>query len=304
MGPPRILFLRQQPTDESLVALAEFGLPVDRIAKVFVVKPCGPLNIPECVFHPTAGGGDRWAPKPEAGKRPISVIARDRNQCFGLIVVPLMPAADIFGPPICGGPRLRRASPVPLIAPRPAAGDMTLRDALGTRRSRPPSIPVADPSHCQERPVTAEGETARLFGCILSCGPTFPRGETKRPMALRTGRLDARGTDDYTQGRTPVEIADRMNKELVGRELFSDYPLDNERLWFMIWQASGAPMDLIGDVEGICMVEPTFTMRQLNAEKLIARLAAKCGWNGAGFEAAKAEAARVAPKMHRARSRC
>jgi hypothetical protein len=104
----------------------------------------------------------------------------------------------------------------------------------------------------------------------------------------------------YTQGRTPVEIADRMNKELAGRELFSDHPLDNERLWFMIWAASGAPMGMIGDVEGICMVEPTFKMRQVSAQNIIARLAAARCWDNVGFEAAKAEAARVAPKMHRA----
>ncbi len=65
----------------------------------------------------------------------------------------------------------------------------------------------------------------------------------------------------YTHGRRPLE----MNKELVGRELFSDHPLDAERSWIMIWQASGAPMGMIGDVEGGCMIEPTFTIRQLNA---------------------------------------
>jgi len=44
----------------------------------------------------------------------------------------------------------------------------------------------------------------------------------------------------YARGRTLIEIADRMNKALAGRELFPDHPFDDERWWFMIWQASGA----------------------------------------------------------------
>ena len=41
----------------------------------------------------------------------------------------------------------------------------------------------------------------------------------------------------YAHGRTPIEITDRMKKMLAGRELFSDHPLDDERWWFMIWEA-------------------------------------------------------------------
>jgi hypothetical protein len=104
----------------------------------------------------------------------------------------------------------------------------------------------------------------------------------------------------YAHGRTPIEIASRMNKVLAGRELFSDHPLDDERWWFMIWQASGVSMGTTGDLEGICTIEPTFEVRQLNAENVIARLAIKRGWDGAGFDAAKAEAARIAPIKHRA----
>ena len=104
----------------------------------------------------------------------------------------------------------------------------------------------------------------------------------------------------YAHGRTPVEIADRMNKTLRGRELYSDHPLDDERWWFMIWKASGAPAFTTGDTEAICMIEPTFMLRQVNAENLIVRLAVKRGWDAAGYEAAKAEAARIAPKKHRA----
>jgi len=55
---------------------------------------------------------------------------------------------------------------------------------------------------------------------------------------------------------------------------------------------------VIGDAKLICMIEPTFKMRQVNAENLIARLALRRGWDNAGFEAAKAEAARIAPKKH------
>jgi len=98
----------------------------------------------------------------------------------------------------------------------------------------------------------------------------------------------------------PIEIADRMNKTLRGRELYSDHPLDDERWWFMIWQASGASGGMIGESEMIVMVEPTFRLRQANAYNLIARLATKRGWDSAGYEAAKAEATRVAPKKHRA----
>lgn len=104
----------------------------------------------------------------------------------------------------------------------------------------------------------------------------------------------------YTRGRTPIEIADRMNNTLRGRELYSDHPLDDERWWFEIWKASGAPAFTIGDTEAICMIEPTFKLRQVNAYNLIARLAAERGWDAAGYEAAKAEAGRIAPKKHRA----
>ena len=67
----------------------------------------------------------------------------------------------------------------------------------------------------------------------------------------------------YANGRTPIEIADRMSKALAGRELFSDHPLDDERWWFMIWQASGVSTRTTGDLGGICTIEPTFEVRQL-----------------------------------------
>jgi len=104
----------------------------------------------------------------------------------------------------------------------------------------------------------------------------------------------------YAHGRAPVEIADRMNRTLRGRELYSDHPLDDERWWFEIWKASGARAFTTGDTEAICMIEPTFKLRQVNAENLIARLAVKRGCDAAGYEAAKAKAARIAPKKHRA----
>ena len=69
---------------------------------------------------------------------------------------------------------------------------------------------------------------------------------------------------------------------------------------FEIWKGSGAPAYTIRDTEAICMIEPTFKLRQVNAYERIDRLAAKRGRDDAGYEAAKAEADRVAPKKHRA----
>ena len=88
------------------------------------------------------------------------------------------------------------------------------------------------------------------------------------------------------RGHPPVEIARRMNKVLAGRELFSDGPADDERWLRIIFDEAGP--------------EPTFTIQRLHANVLISQLAAKLGWDSAGYEAAKTEAARISPRTHRA----
>jgi hypothetical protein len=104
----------------------------------------------------------------------------------------------------------------------------------------------------------------------------------------------------YAHDRAPVEIADRMNRTLRGQELYSDHPLDDKHWWFEIWKASGAPAFTLGDTEAICMIEPTFKLREVNAYDFIARLGADRGWDTAWFETAKDESDRIAPKKHRA----
>jgi len=88
------------------------------------------------------------------------------------------------------------------------------------------------------------------------------------------------------QGRPSFEIARRMNKVLVGRELFSDAPADDERWLRIIFDEAG--------------LEPAFTIRRTHADVLTAQLAARLGWDIVGYEAARAEAARISPRTHRA----
>jgi len=88
------------------------------------------------------------------------------------------------------------------------------------------------------------------------------------------------------QGRPPFEIARPMNQALAGRELFSDGPVDDKRWLRIVFDEAG--------------LDPAFTIRRFRADLLIKQLAAELGWDDAGYETAKAEAARVAPRMHRA----
>jgi hypothetical protein len=90
----------------------------------------------------------------------------------------------------------------------------------------------------------------------------------------------------HAQGRPPFEVARRMNEVLSGRELFSDAPADDERWLRIIFDEAG--------------LDPAFTIRRTYAHMLIARLAMKLGWDSASYEAAKSEADRISPKMHRA----
>jgi hypothetical protein len=135
-------------------------------------------------------------------------------------------------------------------------------------------------------------------GHLVKPPPNWDLGPVWDPDAEKLHKITRE--ELYAHGRMPVEIADRMNRTLRGRELYSDHPLDDERWCFEIWKASGAPAFTTGDTGDICMIEPTFKLRQVNAENLIARLAVKRGWDTAGYEAAKGDAARIAPKKHRA----
>jgi hypothetical protein len=60
-----------------------------------------------------------------------ATIPADANQRFDRTAVPLMPTADVLGPPIRGGPPLWRVAPVPLIAPPLAAGAVIVGLAIG-----------------------------------------------------------------------------------------------------------------------------------------------------------------------------
>jgi hypothetical protein len=86
-------------------------------------------------------------------------------------------------------------------------------------------------------------------------------------------------------GRAVWEIAQRMNNMLDGRELFSDSPLDEVWLRCLFEEAG---------------LDPSFTIRRMDAQVLIAELAANRGLYADAYVQAKAVAARLAPRMHRA----
>ena len=72
----------------------------------------------------------------------------------------------------------------------------------------------------------------------------------------------------------------------------------------MIWQGRVAPpVGVTGCAKARAMAEPTFTLRQLNAYNVIATLAAKRGWDTAGYDAAKTEAARCGARTWTCRPR-
>jgi hypothetical protein len=104
----------------------------------------------------------------------------------------------------------------------------------------------------------------------------------------------------YANGHTPIEIMNRMNKRLTYRQLYSDHPCDDRRWWFQIYAASVAPAKAIGDTKAFVKLKPRFRLQHMNANHLLARLAARRGWDAAAYDAAKALAARVAPTKHRA----
>ena len=88
------------------------------------------------------------------------------------------------------------------------------------------------------------------------------------------------------EGRSPGEIAARMNKVLAGRTLFADSPVDDERWLQLLFAAAAA--------------DPTFSTSPLKAQVEIASLAITVGLDKDGYRAAKAEVALVSPKRHRA----
>jgi hypothetical protein len=133
---------------------------------------------------------------------------------------------------------------------------------------------------------------------LIKPPPNWDLGPVWDPDAEKLHKITK--AELYAHGRTPIEITERMNNTLRGRELYSDHPLDDERWWFMIWKASGVPAFKIDDQDVLCMIESTFKLRQVNAYNLIARLASKRGWDEADYEVAKAEAAQISPKTNRA----
>jgi hypothetical protein len=83
------------------------------------------------------------------------------------------------------------------------------------------------------------------------------------------------------------EIAQRMNRVLAGRELFSDGPLDEVWLTRILDEAR---------------LDPAFTIRRMDAEVLISKVATDRGLDAGGYAQAKTAAARLAPRGHRAGS--
>ena len=87
-------------------------------------------------------------------------------------------------------------------------------------------------------------------------------------------------------GQPPLQIARRMNDVLAGRELFSDGPDEDERWLRIVFDEAG--------------LDPAFTIRRLHANVLMSQLAAKLGWDSAGYKAATTEVTRTSPRTHRA----
>ena len=89
----------------------------------------------------------------------------------------------------------------------------------------------------------------------------------------------------WRDGRPTWEVARRMNTVLDGRELFSD-ALQDEAWLRLLFDAAG--------------LDPTFTIRRTDARILISRVAADLGMDEATYARAKALAAELAPRRHRA----
>lgn len=89
----------------------------------------------------------------------------------------------------------------------------------------------------------------------------------------------------WRDGRPVWDVARRMNAAPGGRELFSDAPRD-ETWPRLLFDAAGS--------------EPTFTIRMTDARVLISQAAVDRGLDEAACARAKARAAEIAPRRHRA----
>ena len=87
------------------------------------------------------------------------------------------------------------------------------------------------------------------------------------------------------EGRPVLEVAQRMNPALDGRELFSDAREDEAWLKLLFTTAG---------------VEPTFRISKIDARVLISQAAAESGLDEAASACAKALAIEIAPRRHRA----
>jgi hypothetical protein len=87
-------------------------------------------------------------------------------------------------------------------------------------------------------------------------------------------------------GRPPAVIARHMNEILAGRDLFADSPPDDERWLRIVFAEAGST--------------PTFSVRPTHADLVAATFATDRGWDRDRYANAKAVAARIAPRTHRA----
>jgi hypothetical protein len=86
-------------------------------------------------------------------------------------------------------------------------------------------------------------------------------------------------------GRSPLEIVRGMKAVLAGSELYSDDSKDE--VWLrQLFEPAG--------------LDPAVTIRKTNASVFLTQLAQDLGWDSARYKAAKQEAARLAPHIHRA----
>ena len=88
-----------------------------------------------------------------------------------------------------------------------------------------------------------------------------------------------------SQGRDPMDVARLMNAALVGRTLYSDSPFD--RMWLQaLFEEAHERMD--------------FEIAAKGADTVVVELADRLGTGDLDYTAAEREAARLAPRTHRA----
>jgi hypothetical protein len=87
-------------------------------------------------------------------------------------------------------------------------------------------------------------------------------------------------------GRSPFEIARRMNAALAGRELFSDSTSDE--FWLrQMFEAAGE--------------EPVFVIRRTDANVLFDEIVVRTGLDESSYAALRVRADQIAPHTHRAK---